>query len=68
MALPTPDRRVRISVMADIAMFSSKPYDRRGFGGVNSALDAPLTIEYLEARLTEQTAPLAVGVSARGIG
>jgi D-lactate dehydrogenase len=50
--------------MADIAMFSSKPYDRRGFGGVNSALDAPLTIEYLEARLTEQTAPLAAGVPA----
>ncbi len=50
--------------MVDIAMFSSKPYDRRGFGDVNSEFDAPLTIEYLEARLTEQTAPLAVGVPA----
>ncbi len=50
--------------MVDIAMFSVKPYDRRGFDEANSALDSPLELEYLEARLTEQTAPLAAGVPA----
>lgn len=47
--------------MADIAMFSAKPYDRRGFGDANSSLDAPLDIDYLDTRLTAQTALLASG-------
>ena len=50
--------------MADIALFSTKPYDRQGFDEANSTLDAPLDIEYVEARLTEQTVPLAAGSMA----
>lgn len=47
--------------MADIALFSAKPYDRHGFDDSNSALAVPLDIDYLEPRLDEQTAPLAAG-------
>lgn len=50
--------------MADIAVFSAKPYDRAGFDEANGSLDTPLVIEYLETRLTEQTAALAAGTSA----
>jgi D-lactate dehydrogenase len=43
-----------------IAMFSTKPYDRRSFEAANVGLE----ISYLEPRLTWETAPLAAGASA----
>jgi D-lactate dehydrogenase len=51
-------------VPVDIVVFSVKPYDRDGFDQANAALDAPLDIEYLETRLTEQTVSLAAGSPA----
>ena len=48
--------------MADLALFSSKPYDRAGFDDANR--ESPLGIEYYETRLTEQTAALAAGTAA----
>lgn len=50
--------------MADIAFFSAKAYDRRGFDEATDALDRQIDIEYLETRLTEQTVQLASGVPA----
>jgi D-lactate dehydrogenase len=62
--LPDADASGRISDMADIALFSSKPYDRSGFDGANERADAPLDIDYFETRLSERTASLADGSSA----
>lgn len=45
----------------DVTLFSVKSYDRRGFDEANAALDEPLAVGYLEARLNEQTALLAAG-------
>lgn len=50
--------------MVDIALFSAKPYDRRGFSDANAALEAPLDISYLEMRLDQQTVALAAGADA----
>ena len=50
--------------MADLTMFSVKPYDRRGFERIAAESSSLLDIEYVEARLSEQTAPLASGSSA----
>ncbi|WP_041298370.1 2-hydroxyacid dehydrogenase [Ilumatobacter coccineus] len=50
--------------MHDIVLFSAKPYDRAAFDEANQALDAPLVLEYLDTRLTEQTAPLAAGATS----
>jgi D-lactate dehydrogenase len=43
-----------------IAMFSTKPYDRRSFEAVKGAHD----IAYFEPRLAQETAPLAAGSPA----
>lgn len=50
--------------MADLALFSSKPYDRAGFDHANRELEAPLDISYFDTRLSKQTATLAVGSEA----
>lgn len=50
--------------MSDLVVFSAKPYDRKGFGDANSLLASPLDIDYLDTRLTAQTARLASGSSA----
>ena len=50
--------------MADLTLFSAKPYDRTGFEAANRQLDAPLDIGFFETRLTEQTASLAAGSPA----
>lgn len=50
--------------MADLTLFSVKPYDRRGFERIADESSSALDIEYLEARLSEQTAPLANGSAA----
>ncbi len=47
--------------MADLTMFSSKPYDRTGFEAANRHHDAPFGIDFFETRLTERTASLAAG-------
>lgn len=48
--------------MIRLAMFSTKPYDRRGF---DAALDGDqIEIEYLDTRLDERTATLADGATA----
>lgn len=47
--------------MAHMRMFSAKPYDRRGFDAANEGV---VTIEYIDARLDAQTAPLAAGADA----
>ncbi|MFN3258824.1 MAG: 2-hydroxyacid dehydrogenase [Ilumatobacter sp.] len=45
-----------------MAMFSTKPYDRRGF---DAAVDGErIEIDYLDTRLDERTAPLADGAVA----
>ncbi len=50
--------------MAHVALFSAKPYDRRGFDQAGAAHGATLDVEYLDTRLTEQTVPLASGSEA----
>lgn len=50
--------------MADLTLFSSKPYDRVGFDGANGTDDDALDISYFDIRLTEQTASLAAGSPA----
>ncbi len=50
--------------MSDLALFSSKPYDRTGFDEANRTLDPPLDLEYFDTRLNEQTAALAAGSAA----
>jgi D-lactate dehydrogenase len=50
--------------VADLTMFSTKPYDRRGFERLAGEYPSLGNIEYLEARLSEQTAPLAIGSAA----
>lgn len=45
--------------MADLTLFSTKPYDRTGFEEANR--HTPLDVEYFETRLNEQTAALAAG-------
>lgn len=48
--------------MIRMAMFSTKPYDRRGF---DAAVDGErIEIDYLDTRLDERTAPLADGAVA----
>ena len=54
----------RIFDMADLTLFSSKPYDRAGFESANATADASLEIDYFDIRLTEQTASLAAGSPA----
>jgi D-lactate dehydrogenase len=50
--------------MADLVMFSAKPYDQAGFDDANAAADTQLEIEYLETRLDEHTVALATGAPA----
>lgn len=50
--------------MADLTLFSSKPYDRTGFEGANASADDSLDIDYFDIRLTAQTASLAAGSPA----
>lgn len=45
-------------------LFSVKPYDRRGFDRIADESSPSLEIEYVEARLSEQTTPLADGSAA----
>ena len=49
-----------------IAMFSTKPYDRRGFEAAPGA--APHEMLFLEPRLAPLTAPLAIGDRVYVIG
>ncbi len=50
--------------MADIRVFSTKPYDRDGFDAANQQLASPHDLVYLDARLEPSTAELAVGADA----
>lgn len=50
--------------MADLTMFSVKPYDRRGFTEAGDRRADGPEVTFLEARLSEQTAPLADGSPA----
>lgn len=50
--------------MADIRVFSTKPYDRDGFGAANQRLASPHDLAYLDARLEPSTAELAAGADA----
>jgi D-lactate dehydrogenase len=63
-SLPRPRLSGKIFDVADLTLFSSKPYDRAGFDGANGSADASLEINYFDIRLTEQTASLAAGSSA----
>ena len=63
-SLPTPRSSGKIFDVADLTLFSSKPYDRAGFDGANGTADAALEINYFDIRLTEHTASLATGSSA----
>jgi D-lactate dehydrogenase len=50
--------------MADIRVFSTKPYDRDGFDAANQRLASPHDLAYLDARLEPSTAELASGADA----
>lgn len=50
--------------MADIRVFSTKPYDRDGFDAANQRLASPHDLAYLDARLEPSTAELAAGADA----
>ncbi len=50
--------------MADIRVFSTKPYDRDGFDAANRSLASPHDLAYLDARLESSTAELAAGADA----
>lgn len=47
-----------------VAVFSTKPYDRAFLDAANQALPAPHRLVYLEPRLSEETAVLADGAAA----
>ncbi|HWX48976.1 MAG TPA: 2-hydroxyacid dehydrogenase [Roseomonas sp.] len=48
----------------DVAVFSTRPYDRRFLDAANAALERPHRLTYLEARLSPETAVLARGAGA----
>ena len=50
--------------MADIRLFSTKPYDRDGFDAANRRLASPHDLVFLDARLERSTAELAAGADA----
>ncbi len=50
--------------MADVTVFSAKPYDRRSFNSQNALADDPLDIEFVDTRLTQQTVLLGSGSNA----
>ena len=50
--------------MADIRVFSTKPYDRDGFDAANERLASPHDLVFLDARLEPSTAELAAGADA----
>ena len=47
-----------------VAVFSTKPYDRRSLDAANAAAGSPHDLRYLEPRLDAATAALAEGASA----
>jgi D-lactate dehydrogenase len=50
--------------VADIRLFSTKPYDRDGFDAANRRLASPHDLVFLDARLERSTAELAAGADA----
>lgn len=48
----------------DVTVFSTKAYDRRFLDEANTAAGSPHRLRYLEARLTQESSPLAQGSAA----
>ena len=59
-AVPSPSSRA--SDVADVRIFSTKPYDRTGFVAANEG--GPHSLTFLDARLEPSTAELAAGADA----